>query len=136
MAHFALIDENNKVIRVMAVENAYEHRGSEFLSVDCNMPGRWIQTSRHTYRGQHYKGKEPLRMNYAGIGFTYDEQRDAFIPPQPFPSWTFNENECSWDAPTPMPTINDRDFYRWNESELKWIKLDPESTIAPLSPTA
>jgi hypothetical protein len=136
MAHFALIDENNKVTRVMAVENAYEHRGEEFLSVDCNMPGRWIQTSRHTHRGQHYKGKEPLRMNYAGIGFTYDEQRDAFIPPKPFPSWTFNEDECSWDAPTPMPTIDDRDFYRWNEAELKWIKLDTESTTAPLSPTA
>jgi hypothetical protein len=128
MAHFALINESNKVIRVMAVPNDHEHRGSEFLSIDCSMPGRWIQTSRNTYHGRHFEGKEPLRMNYAGIGFTYDEQRDAFIPPQPFPSWTFNENECSWNAPTPIPAVTDRHFFRWDEAELKWIQLDPNTS--------
>jgi hypothetical protein len=80
-------------------------------------PSLWVQTSYNTRGGQHPEGR-PLRKNYAGIGYTYDEERDAFIPPQPFPSWTLNEDTCLWDAPTPYPDDNKR--YYWNEDILEW----------------
>ena len=125
MVHFALIDENNKVTRVMGVSNEHEHRAVDFLSIDCGMPGRWIQTSQNTYRGKHFADKEPLRKNYAGIGFYYDESIDAFIPPKPFPSWTFNDFACNWDPPVPFPSTDQREFYRWNEEQFTWIKINP-----------
>ena len=74
----------------------------------------WVQTSYNTLGGKHNLGGTPLRKNYAGLGFTYDVTRDAFIPPQNFPSWTLNETTCLWDPPIPKPT--DGKFYRWNET--------------------
>ena len=89
-------------------------------------PGKWIQTSYNTYGGQHPEGR-PLRKNYAGIGFTYDKDRDAFIPPKPFDSWVLNEDTCLWDAPVPMP--EDGKQYKWNEETLSWVEVpEPEDT--------
>lgn len=82
-------------------------------------PGQWIQTSYNTYGGQHPEGR-PLRKNYAGIGFTYDAEKDAFIPPQPFASWTLNNDTCLWESPIPMPT--DGKGYNWDETQQQWIE--------------
>jgi hypothetical protein len=82
-------------------------------------PASWIQTSYNTQAGKHPEGR-PLRKNYAGIGFTYDAQRDAFIPPQPYPSWTLNEDECNWYPPVPMPT--DLKMYTWDEATTSWVE--------------
>jgi hypothetical protein len=79
---------------------------------------RWKQTSYNTVGGVHLKGGTPFRKNYAGITFTYDAQRDAFIPPKPFESWILNEETCQWSAPTPMPA--DGNLYEWNEATQNW----------------
>jgi hypothetical protein len=84
-------------------------------------PGTWIQTSYNTYGGQHRLGETPLRKNYAGIGYTYDRIKDAFIPPKPYPSWTLNDETCLWDAPMLYPT--DGKIYNWNESTLAWVEV-------------
>ena len=107
MSHFAKI-ENGIVTQVIVAEQDFIDSGA--------VGDSWIQTSYNTYGGQHPEGR-PLRKNYAGIGFTYDSQRDAFIPPQPYASWTLNENTCLWDAPTPMPTDG---IYIWDESTTSW----------------
>ncbi len=83
-------------------------------------PGEWVQTSYNTFGGQHKLGGTPLRKNYAGIGFTYDRQRDAFIPPKPFASWVLNEDTCLWDAPVAMP--DDGKIYVWDEATTNWIE--------------
>ena len=112
MAHFAEIDENNIVTRVLVVPNEQEHRGEEFLSSDLGLGGRWIQTSYNA----------TIRKNYAGTGYTYDPSRDAFIPPKPFPSWVLNETTCVFDPPIPYP--NDGKLYQWDEPngwrEVSW----------------
>jgi len=79
----------------------------------------WVQTSYNTYGGVHKNGGTPLRKNYAGVGYLYDESRDAFIPPRPFRSWKLNEDTCLWEAPTPRP--DDDQLYSWNESTLSWV---------------
>ena len=84
-------------------------------------PGEWIQTSYNTHGGQHANGGTPLRKNYAGVGFTYDSTKDAFIPPKPFASWTLNDDTCLWSSPTPMPT--DDKNYSWDESTTSWVKV-------------
>jgi hypothetical protein len=111
MAHFAEIDENNIVKQVLVVSNEQEHRGQEFLSNDLNLGGIWIQTS--------YNGN--IRKNYAGIGYTYDPIRDAFIPPKPFNSWILNEDTCLWESLIPYP--NDNKNYIWVEEELNWKEI-------------
>jgi hypothetical protein len=126
MAHFAEIDENNIVIRVLVVPDDEEHRGHDFLANDLNLGGIWLKTSYNTVMGEHLFGKTPYRKNYAGIGFTYDVDRDAFIPPKPFPSWVLDENACIWEAPIPRP--NNYDYYVWNEELLEW-KLTHRNTI-------
>jgi hypothetical protein len=109
MAHFAEIDENNIVTRVLVVDNENENNGHVFLSETCGLGGTWIQTSYNTKGGVHSTGGIPLRKNYAGIGYTYDSVRDAFIPPMPSTlildenglekevSWTLNEDTCLWE---------------------------------------
>lgn len=97
MAHWAQIDENNTVIQVTVGSNDDPDEGYQWL-ID-NLGGRWIKTSYNTVGGVHLTGGTPLRMNYAGIGFTYDETRDAFIPPQPDPTWVLDENTCLWSPP-------------------------------------
>lgn len=117
MAYFAQI-ENGIVVQVLSVANDHEYRGQEFLADDLGLGGLWIQTSYNTRGGVHLLGGVPLRKNYAGIGYIYDEQRDAFIPPQPFPSWILNDESCLWEPPVPMPT--DGNIYFWDEATLTW----------------
>jgi hypothetical protein len=115
MSHFAQIDENNTVTQVIVIEQDVVDSG---LFGD---PASWIQTSYNTYGGVHTQGGTPLRKNYAGIGYTYDSARDAFIPPQPFNSWVLNEDTCLYEAPTPRPT--DDKIYSWDEDTLAWIEI-------------
>lgn len=99
MAHFAEIDQDNKVIRVVVVPDDQEDRGQEFLANDLSLGGTWRKTSYNTHGGVHATGGTPYRKNYAGVGYTYDASRDAFIPPQPNPTWTLNEETCLWEEP-------------------------------------
>jgi hypothetical protein len=113
MSHFAQIDENNIVTQVIVIEQDVVDTG---LFGD---PASWIQTSYNTYGGVHIQGGTPLRKNYAGIGYTYDSTRDAFIPPKPFNSWVLNEDTCLYEAPTPMP--DDGKIYTWDEATTSWV---------------
>jgi hypothetical protein len=126
MASFAKIGLNNKVIEVLSVVNEVLHDsnkveqesiGIDFLTKLTGYPV-WKQTSYNTKGGVHLSGGTPLRKNFAGIGYTYNEDRDAFIPKKPFNSWILNETTCLWNAPVAMP-INDNK-YSWNESTLTW----------------
>ena len=121
MAHFAEIDENNVVTQVLVVSDDQENRGQEFLSNDLKLGGTWLKTSYNTIAGEHQNGGTPFRKNYAGIGFTYDADRDAFIPPKPFNSWLLDEDKCIWEAPTPMP-IDDK-MYTWDEETTSWKEV-------------
>ena len=101
MSHWAQIDENNIVINVTVGSNDEPDEGYQWL-ID-NIGGRWIKTSINTSGGKHSQGKEPVRYNYAGIGYTYDEMRDAFIPPKPEEhEWVLNETTCQWDIVEPI----------------------------------
>lgn len=124
MAHFAELDENNIVLRTLVVDNEHEDRGSDYLSVDCGLGGRWIQTSYNTINGEHRKGGSPMRKNFAGTGMIYDEARDAFYPPQPYPSWVLNEDTCEWRAPVAMPTPHPL-CYSWEEDTQEWALRVP-----------
>lgn len=113
MSHYAKV-LNGIVQQVIVAEAEF------FQTFVDTSPGDWIQTSYNTYGGQHKNGGTPLRKNYAGVGYTYDHTKDAFIPPKPFASWTLNEETCLWDAPTSMPT--DGKFYEWDETTTSWIE--------------
>lgn len=110
MSHFAKV-ENGIVTQVIVADQDVIESG---LFGDG-----WIQTSYNTYGGQHPEGN-PLRKNYAAVGYSYDSVRDAFIPPKPFPSWVLNETTCLWEAPAPCPTNGK--FYEWDESLINWIE--------------
>ena len=118
MAHFAEVDENNIVLRVLVVDDLHESNGQEFLATTLGLGGTWIKTSYNTNAGVHSKGGTPLRKNYAGIGYTYDSGRDAFIAPKPYPSWVLNEESCVYEAPVAYPT--DGEMYTWNEETTSW----------------
>lgn len=113
MAHFAKVVDG-VVTQVIVAEEAF------FESFIDTSPGEWIQTSYNTYGGVHKFGGTPLRKNYAGVGYTYDKDKDAFIPPKPFNSWVLNQETCLWEAPVPVPT--DDKIYIWNESTLNWLE--------------
>ena len=113
MSHFAKVIDGI-VTEVLVIEQDVIDTG---LFGD---PALWVQTSYNTFGGQHPEGR-PLRKNYAGIGFTYDAARDAFYEPQPFASWTLNEDTCLWDAPSPYP--DDGKQYRWDEDALAWVEI-------------
>ena len=119
MAHFAEIDDNNIVTRVLVVPDEEENRGQDFLATDLGLGGVWKKTSYNTIGNIHALGGTPFRKNYAGIGFTYDESRDAFIAPKPFNSWVLNEDTCIWNAPTAMPVVEGKTFI-WVEDDLNW----------------
>lgn len=121
MAHFAQIDENNVVVQVLVVSDADEHRGQEFLADDLGLGGTWKKTSYNTHGGVHALGGTPYRKNYAGIGYTFDAARDAFIPPKPFNSWVLNETSCLWEAPVAYPT--DGKMYTWDEASTSWVEV-------------
>ena len=123
MAHFAEIDAEGTVLRVLVVADAQEDRGQEFLADDLGLGGTWKKTSYNTVGGVHTGGGTPYRKNYAGIGFKYDEALDAFIPPKPFASWTLNEDTCLWEAPTPMP-VEEGKFLTWDEDTLSWKEVE------------
>lgn len=111
MSHFAKV-ENGIVTQVIVAEQDV---------IDSGLFGTgWVQTSYNTHGGQHPEGR-PLRKNYAGVGFTYDEQRDAFIPPKPFASWLLNEDTCLWSAPVAYP--NDGKVYNWDEAVQQWVEI-------------
>lgn len=124
MAHFAQVDENNTVVQVLVVSDDQAHRGQDFLANDLGLGGNWIQTSYNTNAGVHANGGTPLRKNYAGVGYTYDASRDAFIPPKPYNSWTLNEDTCLWDAPVSYPA--DGKIYRWDEDTVNWVEIPTE----------
>lgn len=120
MAHFCRLGPNNVVEQVIVVDNKdtsdaagieKEYIGAAFC--ERLLGGRWVQTS--------YNAK--IRKNYAGIGYTFDEQRDAFIPPKPFASWVLNEDTCQWKAPVDMPT--DGQMYSWDEATTSWVAQQP-----------
>ena len=115
MSHFAQIDENNIVTNVIVAEQDFINSGA------VGDPSKWIQTSYNTQAGEHKLGGTPLRMNYAGIGYSYDATRDAFIPPKSFPSWVLNEDTCLWEAPVAMPT--DGKLYNWDEDTTSWVEV-------------
>lgn len=119
MAHFAELNENNIVTRVIV--GIDEHQGDGEQIYSDNTGTVWKRTSYNTRGNTHDLGGTPFRKNYAAPGFTYDAVRDAFIPPQPFASWTLDEETCWWVAPTPMPT--DGNSYYWDEPTLTWIDI-------------
>ena len=122
MAHFAEIDASNLVVRVLVVPDVQENRGQEYLADDLGLGGTWKKTSYNTQAGVHTNGGTPYRKNYAGIGYTFDAAKDAFIPPKPYASWTLNETTCNWEAPVAMPT--DDKMYRWDEETTNWIEVE------------
>lgn len=118
MAHFAEVDENNIVLRVLVVDDLYESDGQNFLANTLGLGGTWLKTSYNTNAGIHANGGTPFRKNFAGIGFTYDETLDGFIAPKEYPSWVLNEESCVYEAPVAYPT--DNKIYTWNEETTSW----------------
>ena len=123
MAHYAFLDANNIVTEVITGRDEgedgvdWEQWYGEFRGQVCK------RTSYNTIGGKHNNGGTPYRKNYAGIGFTYDEQRDAFLCPKPFPSWVLDEDTCIWNPPIPMPTDDPR--YYWDEPTTSWVLSMP-----------
>ena len=121
MAHFAKLGKGNIVTAVHVVSNdiaTTEQEGMDFLNNLYQSRDVWKQTSYNTKGGVHQLGGTSFRKNYAGVGYKYDQTRDAFIPPKPFDSWILNENTCLWEAPTEHP--NDGQYYTWNEETRQW----------------
>jgi hypothetical protein len=128
MAHFCKLGVGNKVVQVEIVSNdvaTTEQAGIDFLNNLYGTNDVWKKTSYNTRGGIHKLDGTPFRKNYAGIGWKYDQTRDAFIPPQPYSSWTLNETTCLWEAPIPKPQltqeeIDNSNYYRWNEDNQTW----------------
>jgi hypothetical protein len=126
MAHYAILDENNLVIEVIVGKNEgeegvdWEAHYGQFRQRHCK------RTSYNTHGGVHATGGVPFRKNYAGIGYTYDRERDAFIHPKPFASWVLNDDTCLWDAPVPYP--DDGGMYQWDESTTSWQAVPENDT--------
>ena len=112
MAHWAELDDNNVVLRVLVGDNNDPNNDEGYQWLIDNLGGTWVKTS--------YNGN--IRKNYAGVGFYFDEVRDAFIAPKPFDSWTLDEPTCVWKAPIPKPT--DGKMYVWNEEDISWNEMD------------
>jgi len=122
VSHFAEIDKDGIVQRVLVIEQDILNSGN------WGDPNNWIKTSYNTRGGIHYApnsndadGGVALRKNYAGIGYKYDKEKDVFIPPQPYASWTLNESTCLWEAPVAYP--NDEKYYKWNEETTSWDEI-------------
>lgn len=119
MAHYAFLDENNIVVEVIPGKDEgedgidWEQWYGEFRGQVCK------RTSYNTIAGVHKSGGQPFRKNYAGIGYKYDEPRDAFIPPSPYPSWVLNEETCCWESPVPKP--DNRVMWFWDETTTSWV---------------
>lgn len=121
MAHYAFLDANNTVVEVIVGKNEgedsvdWEEYYGSFRGLTCK------RTSYNTTGNVHASGGTPFRKNYAGIGFTYDSQRDAFIPPRPYPSWTLDNETCLWESPVPMPD-SEETAYVWDEDAVEWVE--------------
>ena len=122
MAHYAFLDQNNVVTEVIVGKNEGEEGINWELQYGAFRNQVCKRTSYNTIGGVHNSGGTPFRKNYAGIGYTYDEQRDAFIPPKPYNSWVLNETSCLWDPPTPMP--QDDKMYTWDEETTSWVEVN------------
>lgn len=129
MAHYAFLDENNIVTEVIVGKDETE-------LIEGKTPEIWygefrgqrcLRTSYNTQGGQHLHGGTPFRKNYAGIGYSFSDVLDAFIPPKPYPSWVLNENTCLWEAPIPYPTNDEGIFYTWNEEKQEWQVVATEN---------
>lgn len=129
MAHYAFIDQNNIVVNVITGCDEGNMDWEQFYSMQHGMACK--RTSYNTYAGVHYNWEtgqpsedqsKAFRKNYAGIGYSYDPERDAFIPPQPYPSWALNEQTCQYEPPTPRP--DDGFVYFWDEENLTWVKQE------------
>lgn len=127
MAHYALLDLNNVVTNVFVGK----HEGEDGINWETHYGLIHAQncrrTSYNTFKGKHTQGGTPFRKNFAGIGYTYDQSRDAFIPPKPFPSWTLNEETCHWVAPVPYPE-DTRYPWSWDEAAQIWV-IDPDRSM-------
>ena len=130
MAHFAKLGTENIVLQIVVLSNnaildedgkESEQIGMDFLNNLYKTNDVWKQTSYNTFGGVHKLDGTPLRKNYAGIGYTYDETRDAFIEPKSYSSWTLNEDTCQWEAPSARPA--DDKLYEWNEETTSWVAL-------------
>lgn len=123
MAHYAVLDDNNIVTQVFVGKEEGE------MDWDWELYYGAKRTSYNTHGGVHSEDGTPFRKNYAGIGYTYDEARDAFIPPQPYPSWTLNDDTCLWDCPVEQPDpIENEDgtvtFHIWDEDNQEWVAFE------------
>lgn len=128
MSHWAEVEEiDGKLIvkRVLIGDNNAPDEGESFMN---SLGGRWIKTSYNTVGGVHSLGGTPFRKNYAGKGFEYDVERDAFVPPKPFPSWVLNEDSCLWEAPVARPEGDTP--YIWDEETVSWVERSTlETTV-------
>ncbi len=125
MAHFAKLGKGNIVEKVEVISNdiaTTEQAGVDFINNLYNTNDIWKQTSYNTFGGVHKLGGTPFRKNFAGIGYKYNQTRDAFITPQPYPSWTLNETTCLWEAPVIKP--DDDNEYLWNEDNQSWDLIE------------
>lgn len=126
MAHFALLDENNNVVAVFVGRDDDDEQELTARTGDT-----YKKTSYNTFAGYHKLGGTPFRKNYAGIGYVYDPERDAFIPPKPYPSWVLNDWACIWEPPVPFPS----DYgapgvsYRWDEDTISWRNDTAETPV-------
>ena len=128
MGHFAKVD-NGIVTQVIVAEQDVINTGM------FGDPNSWIQTSYNTFAGKHTSGGTPLRKNYAGIGYIYDLERDAFYVQQPYPSWILNEDTCVWESPVPMPDMVEGFSYTWDEATVSWISIPiPQPSEEPTLP--
>tara|TARA_B110000285_G_scaffold216297_1_gene263467 strand:- start:1345 stop:1716 length:372 start_codon:yes stop_codon:yes gene_type:complete len=123
MSYFAEVNENNIVQKVIAISQENIDTGN------WGSPSAWVQTSYNTHGGKHIHPdtgaidtKAPLRKNYAGVGYTYDASKDAFIAPQPYPSWTLDDDTCLWEPPTARP--DDGKMYDWDEDNTQWVEIE------------
>ena len=133
MAHYAKMTSDGVTVLTVHVvrdEDTTDNDGNETEARGLNFLRKihgwdyWRKTSYNTHGNVHKLGGTPYRKNYAGIGFTYDAARDAFIKPQPYPSWVLDETTCLWKAPTPRPAPNDDYPYEWDEDNTQWVQVD------------
>lgn len=111
MAHFAQIDENNIVQQILVVSDEQQHRGNDYLSIDLGLGGQWVQTS--------YNGT--IRKMFAGVGYSYNQELDIFLPPKPFNSWVLNETKGEWESPIQRPEEVEGMVFMWDEDNQEWV---------------
>ena len=135
MSHFAHINNEQIVCSVIVISQETLDAAGGWRCPECRLFGavsEWVQTSYNTKRGEHVLGGTPLRKNYAGVGYSYDKERDAFIPPKPFESWVLDEETCVYVAPTPCP--KDGKGYMWKEEARAWVESNESKEANKVTP--